>query len=281
MKTALVLFAASLGSLASIASAQPANPFFAFCMEVSDAKKRDLTQQAALLKELGYDGAGHLWLDQVSERLKTLDAAGLKLFQIYVRVDLGKNPTALDPKLREVLPLLKDRGVILGVLMSGAKPSDVSVDDRAVAILREMAALAEPQGVRLALYPHRGDWLEKTADAIRVAAKVDRANVGIMFNQCHWMASEDEAQLDAVLDAAMPRLFAVSICGSDTPAEIKSGKGKWIQPLGQGSYDVQRLMQKLWARGYKGPVGLQCYGLPGDAQVHLAQSIAAWKKMKR
>ncbi|NMC20079.1 MAG: hypothetical protein GYA33_06615, partial [Thermogutta sp.] len=52
-------------------------PFFAFCIETHDAKRRDLEQQARMLKELGYDGAGHNGLDQVKERLSTLDQVGL------------------------------------------------------------------------------------------------------------------------------------------------------------------------------------------------------------
>ena len=31
--------------------------------------------------------------------------------------------------------------------------------------------------------------------------------------------------------------------------------------------------------GYAGPIGLQCYGLGGDARDHLARSMAAWRKM--
>ena len=52
-------------------------PFFALCMDTHDAKKRNLEEQAQMLKELGYAGVGHLWFDNLAERLKTLDAAGL------------------------------------------------------------------------------------------------------------------------------------------------------------------------------------------------------------
>jgi hypothetical protein len=38
-------------------------------------------------------------------------------------------------------------------------------------------------------------------------------------------------------------------------------------------------MRTLDALGYKGPVGLQCYGIEGDARLHLQRSIAAWRKM--
>ena len=34
-------------------SATPAHPFFAFCFDTHDAQKRDLEQQAAMLKQLG------------------------------------------------------------------------------------------------------------------------------------------------------------------------------------------------------------------------------------
>src|SRR5512137_1959460 len=86
----LLLGAALLGpAVASEPSSSKTNAFFAFCIDTHDAKKRNLEQQAALLKDLGYDGVGHLWLDNIPERLKTLDAAGLKLFQIYVRVDIA------------------------------------------------------------------------------------------------------------------------------------------------------------------------------------------------
>src|SRR5512142_2600338 len=74
------------------------NAFFAFCIDTHDAKKRNLEQQAQMLKELGYDGVGHLWLDNVAERLKTLDAAGLKLFQITIHVDIASDKPAYDSR---------------------------------------------------------------------------------------------------------------------------------------------------------------------------------------
>jgi len=118
------------------------NAFFAFCIDTHDAKKRNLEQQAALLKELGYDGVGHLWLNDIPERLKTLDAASLKLFQITMTVDTTPGKQAYDPKFKEVMPLLKGRGVQFVLLMNGLNPSDPAGDARAVEIVREMASMA-------------------------------------------------------------------------------------------------------------------------------------------
>jgi sugar phosphate isomerase/epimerase len=254
------------------------NPFFAFCMDTHDSKKRSLDEQAKLLAELGYAGAGHLWLDGLAERLETLDDAGLKLFQVYLRVSLDPSKPPFDPRLEEVMPLLKGRGTMLAVLIAGMSPSDPAGDARAVPILRQMAELAQESGVKVALYPHANDWLERAEDGVRIAKKVDRPNVGVMFNLCHWL-KVDGKSLEATLASAAPHLVAVSINGADQAAEIQAGRGKMILPLGEGAFDMAALLKTLRDQGYTGPVGLQCYGLPGDAREHLARSMAAWRKL--
>ena len=257
-------------------------PFFALCMDTHDAKKRTLAQQAEMLEELGYDGAGHLWLKNVPERLKTLDAAGLKLFHIYVRLNVkAGNKRPYDPKLEEVVKLLKGRKTALVLLVGGLKPSDAAGDPRAVELVSQIADMAAKSSLDVILYPHTGDWLQNVGDAVRVAKKVDRKNVGVMFNLCHWLKAEREKDLEKTLKSAIPYLRGVSIHGADTAAEIKSGKGKWIQPLDSGSFDVYELLKTLRDMGYTGPVGLQCYGLRGDASDHLARSIAAWRKFRK
>ena len=75
----------------------------------------------------------------------------------------------------------------------------------------------------------------------------------------------------------MPHLFAVSIHGADNAAEIHDGTGNWIQPLGEGSFDVAALLNTLRELEYRGPIGLQCYGIRGDAREHLMRSMAAWR----
>jgi sugar phosphate isomerase/epimerase len=251
-------------------------------MDTHDGRKRTLAEQAGLLKELGYAGAGHLWLDNLTGRLQTLDDAGLKLFQVYFRTSVAaENQPPYDTRLKNVLPLLHGRGVMLAVLITGGKPSDESADPRAVEVVRELAVLAEPHGVRLALYPHAGDWLERVEDAVRVVRKVNRPNVGVMFNLCHWLKVDEEESLRGVLDAARPHLFAVSINGADHAADIRSGRGQMIRPLDQGEFDLFGLLKTLRELGYKGPVGLQCYGLGGDARDHLERSMAAWRKLQQ
>jgi sugar phosphate isomerase/epimerase len=255
-----------------------ANPFFALCMDTHDSKHRSLKEQAEMLKELGYAGAAHLWLDQVPERLRTLDEQGLKLFQVYVAVNIDPAKPKYDPRLKEVVGLLKGRDTILGLLVQGGPPSAEDRDGRAVEIIRQVADVAQESGIRVALYPHAGDWCERVEDAIRVAKKVDRKNVGAQFNLCHWLKMGDETNMEPLLRQALPHLFVVTINGADH-ADRASGWDRLIQPLDSGTFDIYKFLKTLHDMGYKGPIGLQCYGLGGDARAHLARSIEAWRKL--
>lgn len=253
--------------------------FFPFCIDWHDARKRSFAEQAPMLKELGYDGVGHIWLEGVEERLKTLDAAGLKLFQITMVVEVGPDKAPYDAaRLQQVLTLVKGRKMQFALLVNGMKPSDPSVDPHAVDILRTMSDLARGTDAQFLLYPHQGSWVERIEDSIRVAAKVDRPNVGVMFNLCHWLRVDPSRDYRPLLEKALPRLWAVSINGADIRDE-KPGWDRYIQPLDQGTFDVAGLLRTLKELGYRGPVGLQCYGIGGDVRDHLARSMAAWKKM--
>ena len=275
-RTILAVVAILLAALATAAA--PTNAFFPFCIDWHDAKKRTFEEQATMLKELGYDGVGHIWLDKVAERLKSLDDAGLKLFQITMVVDVKTNQQPYDPRFKEVLALVKGRHVQFDLLLNGMKSSDSSVDPHAVEILREMSDLARDSGSQLLLYPHLGSWVERIEDSIRVAEKVNRPNVGVMFNVCHWLRVDKQRDYRPLLKRAMPRLWAVSINGADEFDE-QPGWSRYIQPLGKGSFDITAFLRTLRELGYTGPVGLQCYGITGDAHEHLAQSMDAWRKM--
>lgn len=253
--------------------------FFPFCIDWHDAKKRTMAEQATMLRDLGYDGVGHIWLDQVAERLKTLDDAHLKLFQITMTVEVGEGKPAFDARFAEVLRLVNGRHVQFDLLVNGHTPSDASIDARAVEILRRMSDLAAGTDAQLLLYPHQGSWIERLEDSIRVAEKVARPNVGVMFNLCHWLRVDPSRDYRPLLERALPRLWAVSVNGADV-RDDKPGWDRYIQPLGAGSFDVGALLRTLEELGYRGPIGLQCYGIGGDTRDHLAKSMAAWKELR-
>ena len=267
------------GAIKSTEALKESHSFFPFCIDWHDANKRNFTEQAAMLKELGYEGVGHIWLDKVEDRIKSLDEARLKLFQITMTVNIATNKPPYDQKrFKEVLALVKSRNVQFLLIFGGAKPSDVSADEHAVTVIREMSDLARESGSQLLLYPHTGNWVERIEDAVRVAEKVDRPNVGAIFNLCHWLRVSKDRDYKTRLQQAMPHLWAVSINGADE-RDDKPGWDRYIQPLDSGNFDMKKFLKTLRDLGYKGPIGIQCYGIGGDTREHLARSMAAWRKL--
>ncbi len=258
---------------------RPTNAFFALCVSTHDPQYRTPADREKLLNELGYAGTAHVWLNGAQDAIKAADDAGLELFQIYVRATLDPNKPAYNPALGDVVKLLKGRRTMLGLLIQGKPSSTADHDPQAVKIVREIAAMAAESGTRVALYPHTGDWLERAEDALRVAEKVDRKNVGVMFNLCHWMRTDKQKNLIPVLRKMAPRLFAVSINGADR--DNTTQLDRWIQPLGRGTFDVYPVVKTLAELGYTGPVGLQCYGIKGDVRDNLRRSIDTWRKFSQ
>jgi len=149
-----------------------------------------------------------------------------------------------------------------------------------VAILREIADMAAASGLRVAQYPHTNNYVERVEDAVRLAKKVDRPNLGVMFNLCHCLKVDGPENIAARLEAAMPHLMVVTINGADDEQWKQAGWDKLIQPLDRGSFDLAGLLKTLRKLKYTGPIGLQCYGIGGDAREHLARSIRAWRDLQ-
>jgi len=249
------------------------NPFFAMDTGTKDKKHETAKSQAAMLRELGYAGIG-CDIGAVPEMLQAIDHVGLKMFAVYVMASVDPEKPKYDSRLKDVTRLLKGRQTIIWLLIRGGTPSSTDSDARAVEIVREVAAIATASGLRVALYPHVGDYVARVEDAVRVAKKVDRRNVGATFNLCHWLRLDDENTMKPLLKLAMPYLFVVTINGAD------SGGENWdtlIQPLDRGSFDVYNFLKTLKEMGYTGPIGLQHYGIKGDAHENLKRSVDAWR----
>jgi sugar phosphate isomerase/epimerase len=253
-------------SLISAAAATP-NPFFAFDNGLG---KKSPTEQAALLKELGYDGIGYTGTGNFAARKKAFDEQGLKVYNLYVHAFVDK-PDAYEAGLKEAIPLLKGTGVDLWLPLRGKAADDTA----AVRIVREIADLAAASGVRVVLYPHHKFFVQTAEEALRVVKQVDRPNVGLSINLCHELIAGNADRMDAIVKTCAPHLFYVSLNGADS-------KGTWrelIRPLDEGNFDVPALLKSLDAVGYKGPVGLQCYQVPGAPEEHLKRSITQWRKI--
>ena len=261
------------------------NLFFAMDTALRDGKPRSPADQAALLKKLGYEGFGTSGYPS-EDFLAAFEKAGLKVCNTYLTLAFDSAKPGLEPKLKEFVARLKGHDTALWIAINEVrkdgvklKPSAPDGDEIVVPRMRELAALAEASGIKMAFYPHTGFWIARLEDADRVAKKVDRSNVGATFNLCHWLKVEGDRDPRPVLQAALPRLSFVSINGADRGETKKMDWNKLIQPLDAGTYDTAGLLKILHELNYRGPIGFQGYGIPGDSEEILRRTMEGWRRI--
>ena len=265
---------------ASLPAAAP-NPFFA----MDNIARGGPDVAPALLRELGYDGFGGRALDEIMP--PAIAAKGLKFFNGYHVITLDPAIPVPDEKLRRWLTAMRPYDTVLWLAINKVARAEggfhtistADADDFVVPQLRAIANTAKAAGVRVALYPHTGFWLARVEDAIRVAAKLNRPDVGVTFNLCHWLKVEGtERDPVPVLQAALPRLMFVTISGADTGDTRTMGWDRLIQPLDSGTYDLGGFVRKVLALGYTGPFGFQGYNIKAEPRDVLTRSITAWRR---
>jgi sugar phosphate isomerase/epimerase len=261
-------------------AAPPAPKVYAYCVEmgVPKHKPRPIGELARLIREVGYDGGGFAVLTGpvLDATLKAADDAGLQVHLLQTAINVGpKAATPYDPQVPEAIRKIKGRPAIVVVTIGGLKPGDPAGMEPAVQALRQLAPVAAEAGVRISLYNHVNSWNESVALNIELAKKVNHPQVGYNFNVCHWLKVEGNKDYRPLLRANADKLFGVTICG----AQI--GAATWtnglIQPLDRGDFDNKALLATLREIGYPGPVGIMCYGIPGDAGDYLQRSLKTWK----
>lgn len=261
------------------------NPFFA--MDTCTKQRypaSDLTidQQLDLVKELGYSGLS--WTEgDAAELLSVMTGVkkrNLRLFAHYAGATLRRDRLEIDPRLVEAMDVLKGSGTLIWLhIASGDFPrSSAEGDEAAVRGLRDLADQAKARELRVALYPHVGDWVERVQDAVRLAEKVGRPNLGVTFNLCHCLKMGDERRIPEILRSARRHLFVVTINGADSGVP-EAGWDRLIQTLDRGSMDLAPLFRILRDLPYAGPIGLQGYGLRGNIRDNLSHSMEAWRRL--
>jgi sugar phosphate isomerase/epimerase len=247
-----------------------ANSIFAY--EFGDISPE---QQAGFAREYGFEGTVFDHARQVPERLRALDEAHLQLFFLWLTVDISGGQIKYEPGMEAAIEALQGRGTVVWVAVQGGEAAGAAgAEERTIQALDRISDLAARSNLRVALYPHYGFYLARFRDVVRIAEQVRRSNVGVTFNLCHELRSGFDPQFPQLLDKAMPRLYGVTINGADRQGQ------DWntlIQPLGRGDYNVTELVRTITEAGYRGPFGIQCYGLKGNPGVYLKQSMAAWR----
>lgn len=280
----------SLACVAALAvgtsmEARPPWPFFAMdtCLKPAyPASTMTLDEQLDLVKSLGY--AGLSWTEGDPAELRAVvegsKKRGLKLYAHYAAATLRKSGLETNPRLPETVRALAGSGSVLWPHVGSPdfRPSDPAGDAAAIEGLRRIADLAAASNVKVALYPHVAEWVERVQDAVRLARAVGKRDFGVTFNLCHCLKMGYEARIPDLLAEAKPHLMIVTLNGADSDAS-QAGWDRLIQTLDRGTYDTGALLSTLQKLRYRGPIGLQGYGIGGDTKENLTRSMAAWQKL--
>ena len=288
VKLLYALAALAVGAAAGQTASLP-NEFLALDTAIVPDLRRDFLQRSKIeiLKKLGYPGLAVCALDRehwrhlVDNVIPCLDEKQLKLYAVYSGAWVARGNYGINPELKANLPHLAGRGTVIWLPISSRefKPSGPAGDDMAVAPVGEVAEAAAAHGLTVSLYPHVNDGLERVSDAVRIAEKTGRKDVGVTLNLCHWLKVEGADTMELAVRAAIPRLTVVTINGAD-----RDGRG-WTQPLDSGNFDVAAFLRALHRAGYRGPIGLQGFTVADRYHVqpveNLRRSMTAWKNLSR
>ena len=235
-----------------------------------------IPQRIARAPQHTFDGVA--WsFEQLAAARESCEALDCDLWSAYTVLDLGDG---VEPRLTAIhdaiATLAGGPGMLwLGLTNRAHQPRDTAGDDAAVRILKALLTKADAAGVEIALYPHYGFWMETASDATRLCERIQHRRLGVCFNLCHFLRNHSGTDPVPALRACAPHLFAVTIngakrTGSDWP--------ELIQPLGNGDVNLNAFLQALDDVAFRGPVGLQAYGIRQPPQTHLPTSIQAWQK---
>jgi putative heme-binding domain-containing protein len=270
----LVAFAGFFVSQAPIrAQDQSASRLFArdnlvaWCIVPFDAKKRGPDERAVMLKRLGFKRFAYDWR---AEHVSTFDAEMRALKRQDIKLEAFWFPAALNDEAKAILALLERHKLKTQLWITMGDPAPQAKDQagKIVAAARILAPIADRAakiGCTVGLYNH-GGWFGEPENQLAVIARLNRANVGIVYNLHH--GHDHLARLPALLKKMMPHLLALNLNGM-----VKDGDrlGKKIVPLGQGDEDL-RVLKTIRDSGYRGPIGILGH-TQDDAQERLRDNL--------
>lgn len=195
-------------------------------------KFKSVEEGVRIVKDLGYEGVGSVYPNQLVEFRAACDAHGLKIFSIYVGGRVNADGFQYDKEVGEAIAMLKGTDALVEInVQRGRDPSD----EQAIAMVSEMADKAKEAGLKVVLYPHYSFHIECVDHALKIAKATGRDYVGVAFNLCHFLKVQPTDDQAALLREAKPLLWSVSICGADS-----NGKdwGALIRPLDDGCHTL-------------------------------------------
>jgi hypothetical protein len=209
--------------------------------------------------------------------LTTFDRHNIEMAAVYLPLSIDEPvPSYVAPLMKS----LKGRRTLIWLNPTSQKhkPSDTAGDPAAIGLIQNISDIASDNDLQISLYHHRGNWMERVNDVYRLAVKSKRDNVGCTFNLYHWLCTANPGELESAAALVMPKLNCITINGTMINASRLDVR-QAILPLNQGDYDVANFVRTFINLGYNGSFCFQGYGISGDIESKLAQSLQTWENI--
>jgi sugar phosphate isomerase/epimerase len=250
------------------------------------AFKGDFTENLAKIAAWGYDGVELAIRDpdlvNADELVGILQEHGLKVPAIGTGQAWGEEKlsfTSNDPLVRTAalqrikrhIPLASRLNALIIIgLIRGITPTGQTHEQSQcylVEYLRECAAAATLQGVRLALEPlnrYETDLIHTVADGLDLLERVGASNFGLLLDTFHM--NIEEPVIEESIRLCGVRIFHFHVADSN----------RWYP--GAGHLDFKSILNILFATGYQGYVSGEFMPRP-DADTAARQSIAYLRQL--
>jgi len=242
--------------------------------------------------EAGYEGTEYTpTLPSDPQRLRqALEARGLALISNFAEVDLRDRATHADElaRLRQRARLLHEAGASILVVADASTPHRLGVAGRVTANdmlsepqwqalgegLNRLGETTRQEGIRLALHPHAGTYVETRDEVDRVMALTDPALVGLCPDTGH--LAYGGADPVAVFDDYAARVWHVHLKDVDRALmqQLLGGSQDFVEAvragifpeLGTGMVDLRGCLEALKRVGYDGWVVVEQDAPPSPLQ---------------
>jgi sugar phosphate isomerase/epimerase len=245
-------------------------------------------KQVELIKKAGFDAIEINQVENFESMKASLDKYQFKGAYFYVKLKLEE--PYFDKRLADYIQQLKGTNVIIAPFIVSEskkfKPSSHDADTLVVRLVRQIADMAKKSNLQVAIYPHYGFYVERTDHALALVKEINRKNVGLTFNLCHWLATTSQSERSTLkphLKELSPSLKMITICGAnDVVTQQKNVWDDYILPLGTGSFDTYDLVKYMVKDlKFKQPIGVQCYNIKGNKPLLVQNTITVWKEYKK
>lgn len=232
----------------------------------SDGDKVRLTQ------ENGYAG----FMGCPIKSPKNVQAAGSTIPGVYVGVDpVRESYDQIVKRLDRETKGLSKQSCAVWLFFVHRDKETVMDEDRAVDLLKRLAAWSDDSGYKIALYPHsdtehaRYYWTNST-HALKYLQQSGAEQLGLVFTVYHEIRQGREDELETLVDQALPRITQFAVSGPDLIDRSKSE---------DELYD--RLIDKLNRSNYRG--GFVIYSRPyrEAATQYLPAQKHAFEKLRQ